>query len=66
MLCPYCKSNGAKVYTSVQICKKDEDMVKRYRKCRVCGESFSTIERCVEVRRGRRRKHEQTADRKAL
>lgn len=66
MLCPKCHSNKTNVYTSNPPWSRDKSIVKRYRKCENCGLSFVTIERYVETKRGRRRKNEQTTDRKAL
>lgn len=66
MQCPFCKCNETKIYTSNPPWSKDKSIVKRYRRCENCGRSFATIERYVEVKRGRRRKNEQAAAGKVL
>ena len=40
MKCPYCKQENNRVYCGVTI----EENYKRYRKCRHCGKTFTSLE----------------------
>lgn len=48
MLCPYCHKDNNKVYVSSPPWYHDRTSIKRYRKCKSCGASFSTVERYAE------------------